>query len=862
MTMGTQPDSQATTARDPFIIELCAGSARVTACLQQLGLSASFGVDHVKQKNAGKVLIADLTTRAGRDLCWTWLKSPNCVGMFAAPPCGTCSRARGIPIKLPNGFLIAGPQPLRTDEQPNGVSEMSYVNRLRVSQANAIYHFITAAAEFSLENNKLVCIENPRLSLYWKTTFFQSLVGRLHFTAHQACAYGSDRPKWTALAHNTTTLLDLNRVCPGISAAHKHKPWGVVHGPAGRKFSTAEETAYPLPLAYHIAYSLAQELILRGWKPPPVAFCPPEEVSYQYLRSVVGMQPKASKIAPLVSEFLRIDIVHVPSNSAIPIQPGDKLPSPWFGIPAGSCLLKKPPLRLNGDSACGDSSGSRPDKSPTDNACNQPLSLTHVSVNPPNACSEKSWNQLHFGIYRPCDQFISAAAWAGHPAGSETRLPGALNEVLNFLSMKSPKEVARHRSDTLKFWLTRAKGLSSAERVLHDSLHPRLQDILAPKRLLLWKEMMEYYHYPDVAVFDEVTSGITLSGAAPDVAFFEPGFKPAKITENELASSARASRVAMLASIRSSGDDEIDREVFSKTQDEVACGWLEGPDLEETAIISWRFGIRQSSGDVVKIRLIDDFTASNVNQAVQVENAPKLHTLDVVAALCMELLRQHGNAEWVGKTIDLSSAYRQLGISPNSRWVSYIAVYDPSSKSAKIYSMRALPFGASRSVYSFLRVAHSLWWLGCVSLKFPWSSFFDDFITLRRRCEVDTMEIATGQVFRLLGWMVSEGDKSLPFASSFKALGVEIDCSRWSSGLVLFRNTQKRIDELRATMEQAIDSKRLSSKSALVLRGRMQFAKSQIWGRSAKLCLAAITAHAYSDSGEILTCHCLFTSLC
>lgn len=153
--------------------------------------------------------------------------------------------------------------------------------------------------------------------------------------------------------------------------------------------------------------------------------------------------------------------------------------------------------------------------------------------------------------------------------------------------------------------------------------------------------------------------------------FFEPGFKPAKITEDELASSARASRVALLASVRSSGDDEIDREVFNKTQDEVACGWLEGPieasTLEPSAVVSRRFGIRQSSGEVVKIRLIDDFTASNVNQTVQVENAPKLHTLDIVAALCMELLRRHGDAEWLGKTIDLSSAYRQLPFLKNCK---------------------------------------------------------------------------------------------------------------------------------------------------------------------------------------------------
>lgn len=603
-------------------------------------------------------------------------------------------------------------------------------------------------------------------------------------------------------------------------------------------FSTPEETAYPLPLAYRIAYLLAQELVLRGWEPPPLAFCPPENVSYQYLRSIVGVQPKSSKIAPLVSEFRKVACIQVPMDCVLLLQPGEKLQSPWFDIPSGSCLLKKPPIRSNGGNNNGNQSRSPPQVKPLQRLDDSSTASSKV---------------LHFGVYRSCEQFISAAALAGHPAGGETRLPKALGDVLKFLASRSLKEVAKHRSATLNLWLDRSRKLVADEKSLHESLHPSMRGILAPKRLLLWKEMMEHYHYPDVSVFDEVVSGITLSGAAPDVPLFEPGFKPAKITEGELALSAKASRVALLASIRSSGDDEIDREVFSKTQDEVACGWLEGPieesSLEASAVISRRFGIRQSSGEVAKIRLIDDFTASNVNQTVQVENSPKLHTLDIVAALCMELLRQHGGAEWVGKTIDLSSAYRQLGVSPHSRWVSYIAVFDPSSKKAKIYSMRALPFGASRSVYAFLRVAHSLWWLGCVALKFPWSSFFDDFITLCRKGEAPTMEIATEQFFRLLG--------NLPFSESFKALGVEIDCSQWLLGRVLFRNTQKRVAELRSTIGQAIETGKLSAKSALALRGRMQFAKGQIWGRSAKLCLTAVTAHAYGDTGDSLSKHAL-----
>ena len=149
-----------------------------------------------------------------------------------------------------------------------------------------------------------------------------------------------------------------------------------------------------------------------------------------------------------------------------------------------------------------------------------------------------------------------------------------------------------------------------------------------------------------------------------------------------------------------------------------------------------------------------------------------------------------------------------------------------------------------------------------MSTKFLWTSFFDDFGTLAKKDEAQSMDISTSQFFRLLGWIVSTGDKDLPFSKSFKALGVEIDFSSWSGRKVTFRNTQKRVQELRAAIGVAIESGKLSASEALSLRGRMQFAKSQIWGRSAKLCLSAVIAHAYSANGSTISDHtraCLMT---
>ena len=869
-------DSHKPMPKEPFIIEICAGSARVTSCLQSLGLSTSFGVDHKRQKNAGRVLVADLTSDEGQQLCWSWISSPSCMGFFSAPPCGTCSKARGIPITLPNGAKIAGPQPLRSESQPDGVDCMSYLNRRRVWSANTLYKFISDVCLFCLDLGMIVVVENPRSSLYWRTTLFAPLRRKLRFTAHQACAYGSNRPKWTVLAHNTTSLLGLCKTCPGLSQSHRHKPWGMVQNhdqPNSQKFSTAEETAYPPLLAYTIAFCIAQELLHRGWNPPGIEFSEPETVSYQYLRSVVGTQPKASKLPPLLSEYSHVLCLQVPPDG-LPVQYGQQLQHALQHVPPGSKLLHRRPLRLNGGKrGSGDKpwdnfkslAGNNPGNNPNGKAdlpcvngpCKSPEKPSSGKPNPEQTRVLQDQPVAYFGVYRTGMQFVGAAVKAGHPVGRSARLPGPLHEAVQCVATVPIGELAKRRHAALAYWLERGRSLCGDESALHASLPKSLQQILAPKRLLLWKEMLQHYGYPDCEVFDEVIAGIDLAGPVAAVPAFDPCFKPAKLSLSELAQTAKASRVAMLQTVRSSGDAEVDSTVFAKTLEELDCGWLEGPfepgDLPADAVVSRRFGIKQSSGDSLKVRLIDDFSASCVNDTVQVETASKLHTLDVVAALCMELLKVGGDSQWLGKTIDLSSAYRQLGVSPAAKWVSYIAVYDPSTGRPKIFAMRALPFGASKSVYGFLRVAHSLWWLGCKALHLTWSNFFDDFITLAREPECPLVSLAAIQFFKLLGWAVALGDKDLPFDVRFKALGIEINCERWMAGVVSFANTEKRTRELLDTINQILLAGRLRKPDALVLRGRMQFAKAQMWGRAAKLCLTAVTNHAYCSTGESLS---------
>ena len=316
----------------PVIIEVFCGSARVTASLRAIGVKSAFGVDHDTTKAVAAAKNLDLSTQTGQEILSTWLKSPMVVGVFIAPPCGTCSLARCIQLRDSKGHPIPGPRPLRSKDFPEGLQGLNRKEQYRVSQANRLYSFVQQLITDAHALGLIVVVENPRSSLYWSTSFWRNLQVPMQYTTHQACAYGGCRPKFTTLAHNFPEFAVINKCCPGESPFHRHKPWGIVHTSEGTHFSTSEETAYPLGLAAAIARTFVQVLINRGWQPPPESLALNlESMNLQEIRALVGNQPKASRIPPLVREHKCVFVVHGPLQSlaAVPVFPMQRLKQPW-----------------------------------------------------------------------------------------------------------------------------------------------------------------------------------------------------------------------------------------------------------------------------------------------------------------------------------------------------------------------------------------------------------------------------------------------------------------------------------------------------------------------------------------------------
>ena len=120
------------------------------------------------------------------------------------------------------------------------------------------------------------------------------------------CMFGSSRRKLTKLIHNIPAFHHLNQLCDN---KHEHEPWG--QKPDG-SWATAEETAYPWPLARAIAAQVLLQLQELGVECHLPSFAE-QEATLQAMRAATNIQP-CKGLPPLVPEFKQVT-THVDTAS-------------------------------------------------------------------------------------------------------------------------------------------------------------------------------------------------------------------------------------------------------------------------------------------------------------------------------------------------------------------------------------------------------------------------------------------------------------------------------------------------------------------------------------------------------------------
>lgn len=851
-------------------VELCAGTAGLTAELLRAGFNA-IAFDH--QKNAHRLkapcVEADLSTAGGFLLVRDVLSSVAPFFLHAGPPCGTASRARERPI--PDYLRRQGapePKPLRSSSYPLGVPGLTGADNLRVTAANNVYETVAKLAAIAHERGAIVTIENPARSFLWEVPCMLELQRRFGFFLiyfHQ-CMFGGSRKKLTGILTNSQALRVLEVRCDD---GHAHEPFALTKSSTGWTFSTAAEAEYPPELCRAIVAALSTESLKRGIR--EYADIPPNSA----LASAAATR-QSRKMPPLIPEFKTLHRVVLVDPEVKPAR-NTKLVKSVGRVPAGSKILSA--RRLTGAEGGGEvTSFSAPDKQEREEA------VTPEASHEPQGHGDTTaptW-EITVGEYHTFEEFFEKAKALTHPFDLNLGVPEILLENIFVYLTHGPEFIARERAKSAAVVLKLVKETQDEEKALHASLDSTVQGVIKGKRLVLLKKLLQMLHYPDVTLADDIARGFELTGVAPPSGAFETELRPPVFHESVVRASAEVARRALVGRAGSSGDPQVDSKLYEQTLEEVDKGWMRGPYTEAEladllgadCVVSRRFAITQGK----KLRAIDDFTASSVNGMFGSSDKIQLAGVDTIAGVVRawavavgkdrsvvvrrptggalqgwlhESLSVEAALDLIGATFDLKSAYRQLPVSTSSKWCSSVAVYDPNQRCMKFFVADALPFGATASVYAFLRASKAIWEIGARMFRLCWTSYFDDFSVLTPRTSSSSSSASVKLLFSALGWE-SAVDKEKGGSQALESLGVHFALDSLLMGFFEVRNKPGRVEAIVETIDEALDRGRLSPSEAASLRGRLLYAESQLFGRFLQLAGRRIGERAIS---KLHTCH-------
>ena len=459
-----------------------------------------------------------------------------------------------------------------------------------------------------------------------------------------------------------------------------------------------------------------------------------------------------------------------------------------------------------------------------------------------------------FGLPWDCEQFLKKAVEVGHPSKYSFSVPKDLQLALDKHLEWSEQTLVQYRMNWCRKWLKRAKDLEQAEQLDAASRPPHVRQATLGKRILLTNEILAEMQYEDSGVLDLLRHGSPLAGEIPKSEAFEELYKPCMLTMSQLLKEAPMRNKAVLAVCKSSGDIEVDRQLLHETREEVKRGWAIGPltSIPEGAVVSRRFPLVQKT----KTRMIDDFSISGINDTASTHNKVDLHMVDTFAAVVREFFRrcsvESKESALVAKTYDLKSAYRQVPIREDHLRFSYFCIYNCETGQAETYQLVTLPFGATHSVYSFLRLARMLYTVCTRQLFLLTTNFYDDYILALLPGSVESAKNSMELVFMLTGWKFDmDGKKSTSFGTVCKALGVQFDLASSGERVLAVRNTAQRVQDLLAMIASTLQAGELCKQEALILRGKLGFADSFLHGHLGLLVLKQLSEHAYSRSAKL-----------
>ena len=165
------------------------------------------------------------------------------------------------------------------------------------------------------------------------------------------------------------------------------------------------------------------------------------------------------------------------------------------------------------------------------------------------------------------------AKTVAHPMDTADHIEPVTKEAINFNLKHHPDLVKIERRKNLLQARLMAKQFEAKEKELHSNLPGCLEKVLANKKLLLWKGLLEKYGYDDLGVCDLMFRGVPLVGQHDTPPCYPEKVKLATLTEDDLRKSAKWRRAAIIGR-QCYQEDEHVAHLMQATTEEVDLGFF------------------------------------------------------------------------------------------------------------------------------------------------------------------------------------------------------------------------------------------------------------------------------------------------
>eukprot|EP00435_Cladocopium_sp_Y103_P067680 s126_g30.t1 len=312
----------------------------------------------------------------------------------------------------------------------------------------------------------------------------------------------------------------------------------------------------------------------------------------------------------------------------------------------------------------------------------------------------KKPKKLHrVGVQKSPEEFLHHAKLVEHPLSPSVVLPDVLKlAIFDNLTM-SPMDLARSRMQAVVMIKEMAKDLTQEEQKVKRQCPSHVREVLESKRIALWEALLKASNFADMEIVDMVKKGAPRTGEQTPSMLFPQDWKPATTSDEELLDSALWRRKVLQATANLENMQEEEQALHDSTLEEVRLGHLQGPFTEQQLdqkfgkdawLFNKRFALQQGTPENPKVRVIDDCRRSGLNAAYTTTNKLELLDVDVLACAMVSIAGAHetgtidltmANGEklvgavntdarqmdWLGRTLDLSKAYKQVPLDAKSQ---------------------------------------------------------------------------------------------------------------------------------------------------------------------------------------------------